>query len=96
MSFWKGRDDAVVVKVCWIDANNNSDNHTPKDIPNIRVGIETVSYAELVRYTTEGVVIATDEDIDGDRRHVHTVPACMIRGVFDVVTGKRLTPEKGA
>lgn len=79
-----------LVGVMWDDAHHSLDEQTAETIRlNIHKPARTINYGLKVQDDETGITLTSEEDTDGDLRHVFFIPRKMIIEVFDWGPPKR-------
>ena len=79
-----------LVAVSWDDAHHSLEEYTAKDVElNFHKPARTTNYGLLVKDDDAGITLTSEEDTDGDLRHVFFIPRKMIIEVVDFGLPKR-------
>jgi hypothetical protein len=79
-----------LVAVTWDDAHHSLDEQTAETIRlNIHKAARTTNYGLKVQDDDAGITLTSEEDTDGDLRHVFFIPRKMIVEVHDFGLPKR-------
>lgn len=81
--------------VIWEDAHHSLDEYTVEEVKrNFHKPIVTTNYGLLIEDNERGVTLTSEEDVDGDIRHVFFIPRKMILEVVDFGIPKRARKRK--
>jgi hypothetical protein len=81
--------------VIWDDAHHSLDEYTLEEIDrNFHKAARTINYGLLIRDDETGITLTSEEDEDGDLRHVFFIPRKMIIEVVDLGVPKRKKARK--
>lgn len=76
--------------VVWEDAHHSLEEYTVDEVKrNFHKPIVTTNYGLLIEDNERGVTLTSEEDVDGDIRHVFFIPRKMIVEVVDFGPPKR-------
>lgn len=86
-----------LVAVTWDDAHHSLEEYTAEEVGrNFHKPARTTNYGLLIKQDDTGVTLTSEEDTDGDLRHVFYIPAKMIVEVVDFGLPRRPRKPKQA
>lgn len=81
--------------VIWDDAHHSMEEYTVEDVGrNFHKPIRTTNYGLKIQDDAAGITLTSEEDADGDLRHVFFIPRNMILEVIDFGPPKRKVKRK--
>ena len=76
--------------VIWEDAHHSLEEYTAEEVKRkFHRPVKTTNYGLLIQDDEEGITLTSEEDIDGDLRHVFFIPRKMVLEVIDFGPPKR-------
>lgn len=76
--------------VIWDDAHHSLEEYTVEEVNrNFHKAARTTNYGLLIRNDEQGITLTSEEDSDGELRHVFFIPRKMIVEVIDLGPPKR-------